>query len=102
MLSHTLPRARSQDLASHLAREGRFSAAAATFLVAEVVEAVAQLHARGIVHRALSPESILLDAAGHVRLTDFAAAKVCEAAVVSHGGADAHPPSAALRDVPCM
>jgi serine/threonine protein kinase len=53
------------------------SMAAATFLVAEVVEAVAQLHARRIVHRALCPESILLDAAGHVRLTDFAAAKVC-------------------------
>ena len=35
---------------------------------AEIVSAVAHLHANGIMHRDLKPENILLDADGHVRI----------------------------------
>ncbi|KAI4324540.1 hypothetical protein MLD38_030023 [Melastoma candidum] len=42
---------------------------------AEIVSAVAHLHANGIMHRDLKPENILLDADGHVVLTDFGLAK---------------------------
>ena len=42
----------------------------ARIYTAEIVSAVAHLHANGIMHRDLKPENILLDADGHVRITD--------------------------------
>jgi serine/threonine protein kinase len=43
----------------------------------QIVEAISLLHARGIVYRSIAPEAVLLDETGHIRLTDFSAAKVC-------------------------
>jgi len=40
----------------------------ARIYTAEIVSAVAHLHANGIMHRDLKPENILLDADGHVRI----------------------------------
>lgn len=40
----------------------------ARIYTAEIVSAVAHLHANGIMHRDLKPENILLDAHGHVRI----------------------------------
>ena len=42
----------------------------ARIYTAEIVSAVAHLHANGIMHRDLKPENILLDAEGHVRIAD--------------------------------
>ncbi|KAG8057187.1 hypothetical protein GUJ93_ZPchr0002g25595 [Zizania palustris] len=48
-----------------------FSPAAIRFYVAELVSALAELHAAGIAYRDLKPENVLIRADGHVTLTDF-------------------------------
>jgi ribosomal protein S6 kinase beta len=58
-----------------LYRQGIFSEDLARLYTAEIVLAVAHLHGLGFVHRDLKPENVLLDAAGHVKVTDFGLAK---------------------------
>ena len=54
--------------------------ATARFYAACVVEALAYLHARGIVYRDLKPENVLVDAGGYARLGDFGFAKALDPA----------------------
>lgn len=58
-----------------LYRAGTFDEGLARLYTAELVLAVAHLHSLGFVHRDLKPENVLLDADGHVRVTDFGLAK---------------------------
>ncbi|KAI8881359.1 Pkinase-domain-containing protein [Backusella circina FSU 941] len=64
------------ELFRHLDHEGMFSEPMAVFYAAELVLALEHLHSLGIVYRDLKPENCLLDAAGHVVLTDFGLSKV--------------------------
>uniref|UniRef100_A0A453ANT6 non-specific serine/threonine protein kinase n=1 Tax=Aegilops tauschii subsp. strangulata TaxID=200361 RepID=A0A453ANT6_AEGTS len=58
-----------------LYKQGLFREELARIYTAEIISAVAHLHANGIMHRDLKPENILLDAEGHAMLTDFGLAK---------------------------
>lgn len=59
------------DFGDVLYEYGRLDDWVAKFYVAEIVLAVEYLHSVGIVHRDLKPDNFLLDAKGHIKLTDF-------------------------------
>jgi len=58
------------DLRFHISRK-TFTEEAVKFWIAELSCAVLYIHGRGIVHRDIKPDNILLDADGHVHLADF-------------------------------
>ena len=63
------------ELFYHLQLAGNFSEERAKFYMAEVILAIYYLHKQGVVYRDVKPEKILIDAQGHVRLTDFCLSK---------------------------
>ncbi|TRX98251.1 hypothetical protein FHL15_000896 [Xylaria flabelliformis] len=65
------------ELFTHLNTEKMFSESTAAFYMAEMVLALSYLHETlGVVYRDLKPENCLLDAQGHLLLTDFGLSKV--------------------------
>ncbi len=52
-------------------RRKQFTRAEAVGWCVEIAEALHFAHAQRVVHRDVSPDNVLLDAGGHVRLTDF-------------------------------
>ncbi|KAJ2163192.1 serine/threonine-protein kinase dbf2 [Coemansia sp. RSA 552] len=59
------------DIRSLLISSELFRHPFARFYIAEAAVAVAALHSFGYFHRDLKPENFLVDATGHVKLTDF-------------------------------
>ncbi len=55
--------------------EGRFAVDRAIDVAVQVAKGLAALHERGIMHRDVKPENILVAASGHVRLCDFGLSK---------------------------
>ncbi|KAI9216524.1 kinase-like protein, partial [Blastocladiella britannica] len=66
------------DMRFHLNRMGKFTERMAVFYAAELASALMYLHDARILHRDIKPDNILLDADGHVHLTDFNCATVME------------------------
>ncbi|KAI9015150.1 kinase-like domain-containing protein [Gaertneriomyces semiglobifer] len=64
------------ELFTYLATERMFSESVACFYIAELLLALEHLHELGIIYRDLKPENVLLNANGHVLLTDFGLSKV--------------------------
>ena len=63
------------DLAHHLAKNKFFSPFQTQIYLAEIAMALSHLHKMDIIFRDLKPSNILIDAKGHLKLTDFGLAK---------------------------
>jgi len=65
-----------EPLDRFLRRKGRLEWPNALHIAAQVAQALAYAHERGVVHRDVKPANIMLDRAGRVLLTDFGLANV--------------------------
>lgn len=63
------------DLMSLLMKEDTFSEEVTKFFMAEAAHAISSVHALGYIHRDIKPDNMLLDAWGHLRLTDLGLCK---------------------------
>src|SRR5439155_9686148 len=71
-----LERVDGHSLAEELGRRGRYdNPVEAVRLVRQVADALAAVHAHGVVHRDLKPGNVLLDGARRAVLTDFGLAR---------------------------
>ena len=65
-----------ESLASLLRRVGRPSRATAIALAHQIVRGLAAIHARGVLHRDLKPDNVMVDGRGHARIMDFGVASL--------------------------
>lgn len=71
-------------LANLLARYGKLSLNEAVPLIQQVAAALDYAHSKGIIHRYLKPQNILLDDQGEAYVTDFGIGQVREAVASAH------------------
>ena len=68
-----------EDLKSFIRRSGRLTVNKAVGIAAQVCEGLAEAHRRGVVHRDLKPQNIMIDHEGNVRIMDFGIARLAGA-----------------------
>ncbi|MDQ2666972.1 MAG: serine/threonine-protein kinase [Gemmatimonadota bacterium] len=77
---YTMPFVEGESLRARLTREGELSNAEVVGILREVARALAYAHDRGIVHRDIKPDNVMLSG-GAAMVTDFGVAKAVRASI---------------------
>ncbi|KAG5641225.1 hypothetical protein DXG03_005691 [Asterophora parasitica] len=85
------------DLRALISRYGSLSIECTRYYIAQLTDAMAYMHARGVMHRDIKPENLLLDERFRLALADFGTAKVLQP--IQPIGTDT-PPSTHTPDQP--
>src|SRR5438105_5143381 len=75
-----------QDLAAVMRREGRLPLPRVLEIFRQICEGLAAAHDRGVIHRDLKPQNILIDRRGRVLIADFGLAKSVEYGTLTEAG----------------
>src|SRR4051794_3461253 len=74
------------SVADRLEKEGPLPIADASRIIAEVASALAHAHKRGVVHRDIKPQNVLLDSdSGRSLVTDFGIARTTDSSLTATG-----------------
>jgi tetratricopeptide (TPR) repeat protein len=76
---YTMPLVEGESLRAKLAREGELPVGEVVHILRDVADALAYAHHRGVVHRDIKPDNVLLTGS-HAVVTDFGVAKAVSAA----------------------
>jgi len=82
VLYYVMPFVEGESLRQRLAREGELPVGEAVRILVEVADALAYAHARGVVHRDIKPDNIMLTGR-HAVVADFGVARAVSASVDS-------------------
>ncbi|HEX5633288.1 MAG TPA: serine/threonine-protein kinase, partial [Gemmatimonadales bacterium] len=82
-LYFVMPFVEGESLRQRIAREGALPVTEATRLLCEIADALAHAHRRGVVHRDIKPDNVML-AERHALVTDFGVAKAVSEAGSKH------------------
>jgi serine/threonine-protein kinase len=77
LLYFTMPFIEGESLRARIARDGELPVPAAVRILRDVADALAYAHQRGVVHRDIKPDNVLLSGQ-HAVVTDFGVAKALE------------------------